>query len=103
LEETFPRFGNGLVFSFMKDKDVEGILTALKPAIEKTWALTLPGDRAMKAEEISAIGAKIGIDIQPVADIQPALDWLEAGKKRLVCFTGSLYLPVELKKHGFFK
>lgn len=103
LEEAFPRFGNGFVFSFMKDKDVEAILTVLKPAVEKAWALTLPGERAMKAEEISAIGAKIGIDIEPVADIQPALDWLDAGKKRLVCFTGSLYLPEELRKHGFFK
>ena len=103
LEETFPKFGNGLLFSFMKDKDVEGILTALKPAVEKAWALTLPGDRAMPAEEISAIGAKIGMDIEPVAGIQPALDWLEAGKKRLVCFTGSLYLPEELRKCGVWK
>lgn len=103
LEETFPRFGNGFFFSFMKDKDVEGILKTLKPAVQKAWALTLPGDRAMSAEQISSIGAKIGMDIEPVEGIQPALDWLEAGKKRLVCFTGSLYLPEELKKHGFFK
>lgn len=103
LEETFPRFGNGFFFSFMKDKDVEGILKNLKPAVAKAWALTLPGDRAMKAEAISAIGAKIGMDIQPVQGIQPALDWLGAGKKRLVCFTGSLYLPEELRKNGLFK
>jgi dihydrofolate synthase/folylpolyglutamate synthase len=103
LEETFPGFGKGLLFSFMKDKDVEGILKTLKPAVEKAWAFTLPGDRAMPAEQIAAIGTKIGMDIQPVGGIQPAIDWLEAGKKRLVCFTGSLYLPAELKKHGFFK
>jgi dihydrofolate synthase/folylpolyglutamate synthase len=101
LEETFPGFGKGCLFGFMKDKDVEGILKILKPAIEKAWALTLPGDRAMPAEEISAIGAKIGMDIQPVSAIQPALDWQEAGKKRLVCFTGSLYLPEQLKRFGF--
>lgn len=101
LEETFPHFGNGFLFSFMKDKDVEGILRALKPAVAKAWALTLPGARAMTAEEISALGAKIGIDIEPVAGIQPALDWLEAGKKRLVCFTGSLYLPEQLRTFGF--
>jgi dihydrofolate synthase/folylpolyglutamate synthase len=100
LEETFPSVGKGLLFSFMKDKDVEGILTTLKPAVEKAWALTLPGDRAMAAEEISAIGAKIGMDIEPVAGIQPALDWLDAGKRRLVCFTGSLYLPEQLKTFG---
>jgi dihydrofolate synthase/folylpolyglutamate synthase len=103
LEEAFPRFENGFVFSFMKDKDVEGILKTMKPSAGKSWAFTLPGERTMKAEEISAVGAKIGMDIQPVGEIKPALDWSEAGKKRLVCFTGSLYLPGELKKHGFFK
>ncbi len=103
LEETFPGFEKGLFFSFMKDKDVEGILKALKPAVEKAWAFTLPGDRAMPAEQIAAIGTKIGMDIQPVGGIQPTIDWLEAGKKRLVCFTGSLYLPEELRKCGVWK
>ncbi|NOU35977.1 MAG: bifunctional folylpolyglutamate synthase/dihydrofolate synthase [Kiritimatiellaceae bacterium] len=103
LGEIFPGFGNGFFFGFMKDKDVEGILKTLKPAVEKAWAFTLPGDRAMPAEQIAAIGTKIGMDIQPVSGIQPAIEWLDAGKKRLVCFTGSLYLPAELKKHGFFK
>ncbi len=103
LEETFPTFGNGFFFSFMKDKDVEGILKTLKPAVEKAWAFTLPGDRAMKADEIAEAGKRIGLGITPVETPQPVLDWLDAGKKRLVCFTGSLYLPGELKKHGFFK
>lgn len=103
LEEVFPGFCKGFLFGFMKDKDVRGILKMLKPAAGKAWALTLPGGRAMSAQEISAAGAEIGMDIQPVAGIQPALDWIEADKKRLVCFTGSLYLPEELKKHGFFK
>jgi folylpolyglutamate synthase/dihydropteroate synthase len=87
----------------MKDKDVRGILKTLKPVAGKVWALTLPGGRAMPAEEISAAGTEIGMDIQPVAGIQPVFDWIDAEKKRLVCFTGSLYLPEELKKHGLFK
>jgi dihydrofolate synthase/folylpolyglutamate synthase len=103
LEEIFPGFGNGFLFSFMKEKDVEGILKTLQPAVGKAWALTLPGDRAMPAEEIAAIGLRIGLEITPVETPQPALDWLEGGKKRLVCFTGSLYLPEELQKYGFFK
>lgn len=103
LGETFPGFGNGFLFSFMKDKDVEGILKTLKPAVEKAWAFTLSGDRAMKAEEIAEIGKRIGLEITSVETTQPVIDWLNAGKKRLVCFTGSLYLPGELKKYGFFK
>jgi hypothetical protein len=55
----------------------------------------------MPAEQIAAIGTKIGMDIQPIGGIQPAIDWLDAGKKRLVCFTGSLYLPERLKTFGF--
>ncbi len=103
LEEIFPSFGNGVLFSFMRDKDVEGILKILAPAVAKAWAFTLPGDRAMTAEEIAEIGKRIGLEITPVETLQCVRDWLDAGKKRLVCFTGSLYLPDELKKHGFFK
>jgi dihydrofolate synthase/folylpolyglutamate synthase len=103
LEEIFPTFEIGLLFSFMRDKDVEGILKTLAPAAEKAWAFTLPGDRAMKAEEIAEIGKGIGLEITPVEAPQCVREWLDAGKKRLVCFTGSLYLPAELKKHGFFK
>ncbi len=101
LEETFSGFGNGFLFSFMKDKDVEGILKTLNPVIGKAWALTLPGDRSMKADEITAIGKRLGLEITPVKTLKPVLDWLDAGKKRLACFTGSLYLPAQLKSLGF--
>lgn len=101
LAEAFPGFTFGLFFGFMSDKDVPCILKTLdSPAVVKAWAMTLPGDRAMSAEQIAAAGAAAGMDIQPVDGIQPALDWLEVGKKRLVCFTGSLYLPEKLKAHG---
>ncbi|MGE4488050.1 MAG: folylpolyglutamate synthase/dihydrofolate synthase family protein [Kiritimatiellales bacterium] len=113
LEEIFPTFasrlraqasdaGIGFFFSFMKDKDVKAVLETFAPAVAKAWAFTMPGTRAMPAEEIAAIGKSVGIDIEPVDTPQVALDWLDAGKKRLVCFTGSLYLPEELKKHGLF-
>ncbi len=101
LEEIFPRFGNGFVFGFMKDKDVSGILKALAPAVEKAWAITLPSERAMPAEEIAAIGKGMGIDIVPSENVQPAREWVADGKKRLLCFTGSLYLAAELRKSGF--
>ena len=102
LEELFPRFGNGFVFGFMKDKDVEGILKTYAPAVEKAWALTLPGPRAMSAEEIAAIGNRLGLAIEPVQTPQPAREWVAEGKKRLLCFTGSLYLAEVLKKQGLF-
>ncbi len=102
LEEIFPKFGNGFVFGFMKDKDIAGILKALAPAVEKAWAITLPGERAMIAEEIAAIGKSVGIDIEASENFHPARDWVAEGKKRLLCFTGSLYLAEELKKQGLW-
>jgi len=101
LEDVFPSFGKTYVFGFMKDKDVEGILAALKPGMEKAFAITLPGDRAMKAEEIAAIGKTVGIEIEPIENVQPARDWVDEGKKRLLCFTGSLYMAAELRKSRF--
>lgn len=103
LEEIFPSIGNGFIFGFMKDKDVAGIFDALAPAVEKAWAVTLPGDRAMSAEEIVTIGKAAGIDIEPADDFQPATQWVDEGKKRLLCFTGSLCLAEELKKQGLFR
>jgi dihydrofolate synthase/folylpolyglutamate synthase len=101
LEEIFPKFGNGFVLGFMKDKDVAGILSALKPSLAKAFAITLPGDRAMSAEKIAEIGKAEGIDIEPVENPQVAVDWVHAGKKRLLCFTGSLFMAEKIKKFGF--
>ena len=102
LGEVFPKFGNGFVFGFMKDKDVAGILKAFSPVVEKAWALTLPGERSMSAGEIAEIGAAAGIDIEPAESLSAAGAWLEGGKKRLLCFTGSLFLAEELKRNGLF-
>jgi dihydrofolate synthase / folylpolyglutamate synthase len=100
LEEIFPGFGKTFVFGFMRDKDVSGILSALKPGMDKAFAVTLPGGRAMSAEEIAALGKTLGMEIDPVCDFKPAQSWVESGRKRLLCFTGSLYLAEELRKYG---
>jgi dihydrofolate synthase/folylpolyglutamate synthase len=103
LEEIFPSFGRGVVIGMMKDKDAEGILGVLaEEGVEKVWAITLDTDRAMSAEAISKLGKTLGLDIEPLQEIQAAQDWVVDGKKRLLCFTGSLYLAEELKKQGLW-
>jgi dihydrofolate synthase / folylpolyglutamate synthase len=101
LKEIFPAFKTGLVFGCMKDKDAAGVLRALASSTEKAWAVTLPGERAMGAEQIAEIGRAAGMDMAVADGPQPVLDWLHSGKKRLLCFAGSLYLGAELKKFGF--
>ena len=101
LSEVFPGFGAGFVVGCMKDKDAAGVLAALKPAATKVFALTLPGERAMSAQQIVGIGQSVGVDVEPVDDVQVALDWLHAGKRQLLCFAGSLFLAETVKKAGF--
>jgi dihydrofolate synthase/folylpolyglutamate synthase len=103
LKAAFPGFECGFVFGMMGDKDAQGILRELHPAVGSAWALTLPGGRAMSAEALVAAGRQAGLEIVAAENPGPALEWLEAGKKRLLCFTGSLYLPEELQKYGWFK
>jgi len=101
LGEIFPKFGNGFVFGFMKDKDVAGFFESIAPSVEKAWAVTLPGERAMSAEKIVELGKAAGIDIESAENPQAAIDWVNDGKKRLLCFAGSLFWAGELKKAGF--
>jgi dihydrofolate synthase / folylpolyglutamate synthase len=100
LEEVFPKFENGFVVGFMKDKDVAGILAALASSAGKVWAVTLPGDRAMSADQIVELGQAAGLDIEAASDFKSSRDWVESGKKRLLCFAGSLFLAEEIRKSG---
>ncbi|MFA5687864.1 MAG: folylpolyglutamate synthase/dihydrofolate synthase family protein [Kiritimatiellales bacterium] len=103
IEQIYPKFENGFVFSFMRDKDVTGILETVASLAGKAWAYTLPGDRAMSAGEIIAAGKTAGMQIELIEHLNEALDWANAGKKRLVCFTGSLYLPEQLRTAGIME
>ncbi len=98
LKEIFPSFEKGMLFSFMKDKDVEGILKTLTPSIEKAWTFTLPNDRSISAKKVAGIGKSIGFNIEPIDTLQPTIRWLEAHSRRTLCFSGSFYLYGELKK-----
>lgn len=103
LEEIFPKFGTGVVIGMMKDKDVQGAFSILAEAgVEKVWAVTLASERAMSAEDLCELGKTAGLDIEPISDFQKARDWAATGKKRLLCFTGSLFMAEALKKQGLW-
>lgn len=100
LRERAPSFEIGFVIGLMKDKECGAILRHLHSVGERAWAITLPGERAMAAGQIAEAGRLEGMTIQPVENWTPALDWLAQKKKRLLCFTGSLYLAQELRNSG---
>ncbi|MDO5746886.1 MAG: folylpolyglutamate synthase/dihydrofolate synthase family protein [Actinomycetaceae bacterium] len=55
LEESFA-FGTVIgLFSAMKDKDVEGVLSVLEPVFEEIVLVEMPGERSMPLEQMRSI------------------------------------------------
>jgi dihydrofolate synthase/folylpolyglutamate synthase len=77
----------------MRDKDIEGILTALLPAVSSVVATAAPTPRAIPARDlaarISAMGgrAPVRTEADPFAAVELAL-----AASRSVCVAGSIFL-----------
>lgn len=76
----------------LRDKDVDGIITALAPVVDAFWALTPPGPRALPGEVLCARLRALGHTAQPLPweAVRGALRSLDAQQFAVV--TGSLYL-----------
>ena len=82
-----------LVIGVMRDKDIEGILTALRPVVSSVVATAAPTPRAIPARDlvarISAMGARVPVrtEADPAAAVEQAL-----ATSRTVCVAGSIFL-----------
>jgi dihydrofolate synthase/folylpolyglutamate synthase len=82
-----------LVIGVMRDKDIEGILAALLPAVSSVVATAAPTPRALPARDlaarISAVGARVPVrtEADPSAAVELAL-----AANRSVCVAGSIFL-----------
>lgn len=76
LEETFDFRHVVGVFSAMADKDVEGMLGELEPLLESLVVTTMPGPRAMDAEDLVAVAQEVfGEDrVELVENLAGAVD-----------------------------
>lgn len=81
-----------LLIAAMRDKDVVGVLRALRPIYAQAVCTSIPDiPRAMNEEDLCALAGK---EAQAVGSIQAALDKARAlaGKDGVVICAGSLYL-----------
>jgi dihydrofolate synthase/folylpolyglutamate synthase len=94
-----------LVFGAMRDKDVEGMLSALLPRSRNVFCTTAENPRAVPAEELAAVAARLsegasmptgGRTIRAVADPRLALTEACAPQAR-VLVTGSIFLTGPLR------
>ena len=82
-----------LVIGVMRDKDIEGILAALLPAVSFVVATAAPTPRAIPARDlatrIAAMGARVPVRTEPdpAAAVEQAL-----ATSRTVCVAGSIFL-----------
>lgn len=97
LKEIFPGRQITTVYSFLKDKDVEGMYRIIKENSGKSIATKIPLSRGMEEEDFRRLGER---QFQP--DIKSAIEEAvsTSGKNSLVLITGSLYLIGEVL-HGW--
>jgi dihydrofolate synthase/folylpolyglutamate synthase len=90
LRDAAPQ-GVTLVFGAMRDKAVIEMLTALKPAVHAVVCATAPNPRAMRADELAAAAATLGMRAEAVTDPIGAVT-RACGTGRLVVVAGSIFL-----------
>jgi dihydrofolate synthase/folylpolyglutamate synthase len=98
LDEYFPELPVILIFCALEDKDISGMLTELKPRLERVVATRADHPRAPSAEWMAEQVEKAGISVEVAATVIKALERaLElAGKEKLILSAGSVAFAGEV-------
>lgn len=86
-----------LIFSCLKDKDVQGIAAALFPIAHRVIVTELVSDRARPVEELAAVWRE-RLPTETAAHFRDAWKKVLMNKKSPVLVAGSLYLVGEAMK-----
>jgi len=82
-----------LVIGVMRDKDIEGILAALLPAVSSVVATAAPTPRAIPARDLAARISAMGVRVPVRTDADPsAAVALALATSHSVCVAGSIFL-----------
>ncbi len=89
------------VFGAMRDKAISEMAEILFPLAQRVIATRPENPRSASPEEIQAAASRTGIDIEPVADVGPALERGRAatGPEAILVVTGSIYLVGETMRY----
>ncbi|MFZ0317783.1 MAG: folylpolyglutamate synthase/dihydrofolate synthase family protein [Candidatus Sulfotelmatobacter sp.] len=86
------------VFGAMRDKAISEMAEILFPLADRVIATRPDNPRAASPEEIQEAGARTGTEIEPVDDVNRALDRARevSSKEAVIVVTGSIYLVGEV-------
>ena len=106
LKELYPHHQIGFILGFLDDKDTNAFLQEIKPIASNAWIIPLNGDRAADPEKITQQAKNIGLNAHSSPSILQAWDassaWLTHTPHRVLCITGSLFLPQTLAENKLF-
>jgi dihydrofolate synthase/folylpolyglutamate synthase len=99
LRDSFDFDEWGLVLGVLGDKDAEGIVAELAPAVAHVFATAPDSDRAADAEELAdraeAAGAAVTVHPHLADAAESAREWASASARRAVVIAGSVVLAGE--------
>jgi dihydrofolate synthase/folylpolyglutamate synthase len=81
----------------MRDKAISEMAEILFPLAERVIATRPENPRSASPDEIQQAGSRTGAEIEPVAEVEEALDRARqaAGPQAVIVVTGSIYLVGE--------
>jgi dihydrofolate synthase / folylpolyglutamate synthase len=100
LEDYFPGRPVLLIFGSSEDKDVEGMLRALKGRLKLVLATKAVHPRAIEPEKIVETANRLGVRAEAVAPVEAALARaleLAAGSGEIILSAGSMFVTAEVK------
>ena len=100
LEDYFPGRPVILIFGSSEDKDVAGMLAALKGRLKLVLATKAVHPRAIEPEKIVETANRIGVRAEAAAPVEAALARalaLAAGGAEIVLSAGSMFVTAEVK------
>jgi len=87
-----------ILFSALKDKDIDSMIKLLKNNFDKYFITEINYERAEKLEELEKRFNKFNIKAEAVTDKRKfIMDFLKGDKNRCLVVTGSMYLLGEIK------
>jgi dihydrofolate synthase / folylpolyglutamate synthase len=100
LEDYFPGRAVLLIFGSSEDKDVAGMLRALKGRLKLVLATKAVHPRAIEPEKIVETASRLGVRAEAVAPVESALARaleLAAGSGEIILSAGSMFVTAEVK------
>jgi dihydrofolate synthase/folylpolyglutamate synthase len=100
MEDYFPGQPALLIFGSSEDKDVAGMLAALKGRLKLVLATKAAHPRAIEPEKIVETATRIGIRAEAVVPVELALARaleIAAGGGEIVISAGSMFVTAEVK------